>query len=88
MILVDPSSALPLVCHNPLFATIKREKIVEAVLGLLGLFYLLDIDYHKHQEVGLTIMQNLFLGDKSTPGDLINTISLVMADFNKFINID
>ena len=65
-----------LVCHNHIFCVLKKEKIAEAILALIGTFYLLDIDYLKQHEV----RYSLFFGDSSTPGDLINTISSLMAD--------
>ena len=85
--LIDSTSCY-LVCHNHIFCTIKKENIAEAILTLIGMFYLLDIDYPKQHEVGLTMMQNLFFDDTSTPGDLIDTISSLMADYTKFKNTE
>ena len=76
--LIDSTSCY-LVCNNQIFCSVNEEDIVEAVLTLIGMFYLLDIDYPKQHEVRL-MMQNLLFGDTSTPGDLISTISSLMAD--------
>jgi hypothetical protein len=46
---------------------------MEAALALIGLFYLLDVDYPKAHELGLTMLQNLVFQDLSTPDDLFNT---------------
>ena len=85
--LIDSTSCY-LVCHNQIFCSVNKEDIAEAVLTLIGMFYLLDIDYPKQHEVGLTMMQNLLFGDTSSPGDLINTISSLMADYTKFKNTE
>ena len=67
---------------------IKLEKFKEAILALIGSYYLLDIDYPKSHELGLTMLQYLVFKDKSSPGDLSTTLNGTIADYSRFKNIE
>jgi hypothetical protein len=56
------------------------------ILALIGMFYLLDIDYARYHELGFTVLQNIIFEDKNTPGDLINVFTAAMAEYAKFKN--
>jgi hypothetical protein len=62
-----------LMCSGNLVCKVELQKVMEAALALIGLFYLLDVDYPKAHELGLTMLQNLVFQDLSTPDDLFNT---------------
>ena len=61
-----------LTCACNLIFTVELKTIVEPVLALIGLFYLLDVDYPKAYELGLTMIHNLVFHDLNTPGDLLD----------------
>ncbi|XP_071949134.1 uncharacterized protein [Antedon mediterranea] len=73
-----------IVVGRAIVATMEITKLDEALVTFLATFYLLDIDYPKAQEVGLTILQQLVLGDTSTPVHLAKAVELSLVDYNKF----
>ena len=52
----------------------------------MGMFYLLDFDYPKSVELGLTMVHNLFFQDVNTPADMLNVFTSAMAGYDKFRN--
>ena len=69
LLCIDKTSAM---CAGNLIFTVKLKKIMEAVLALIALFYLLDVDYPKAYELGLTMIHNLVFQNLHTPGDLLD----------------
>ena len=86
MLLTDSSNAY-LICKGHILSTIQIEGFSEAILALIAVFYLLDIDYPKSHELGLTVLQHLIFEDTSSPGDLLNTINSTLSEFSEFKNI-
>lgn len=85
MLVLDSTSAY-LICKGNILSVIELVKCKEAVLALIGTFYLLDIDYPKSHELGLTMLHHLVFQDKSSPGDLLNTVNATFTEYNKFKN--
>jgi hypothetical protein len=54
---------------------------LEAVLTLVGFFYLMDFDYPKTHEIGLTMIQNLIFGDLRTPADIIGPFKSAKEEY-------
>lgn len=57
---------------------------MQAVLALIGVFYLIDVDYPKSHELGLTMLHNLVFQDMSTPADLLNSFESAKEDYLDF----
>ena len=68
-----------------MYCIIELENFKEAVLAMIGSFYLLDIDYRKSHELCLAILQHLVFEDKRSPCDLLNMLNATIAKF-KFNN--
>jgi hypothetical protein len=85
MLMVD-STMVYLIYKGSIIFTVKLDKVQEAILALIGMFYLLDIDYARYHELGFTVLQNIIFEDKNTPGDLINLFTAAMAEYAKFKN--
>lgn len=85
MLLLDASTTY-LICNGSLLCTVDLVNIQEAVLALIGLFYLMDVDYPKAYELGLSILQNLCFGDHNMPGDILNVFNNAIGEYLKFKN--
>ena len=73
-----------LTCAGHLIFTVELKKIVEAVLALIGLFYLFDVDYPKAYELGLTMIHNLVFHNLNTPGDLLDIFQSEKEEYLDF----
>ena len=67
-------------------SVVELKKLKEAVLALIGSYYLLDIDYPKSHELDLTMLRHLVFKDKSSPGDLLNTFNATITSYTAFKN--
>ncbi len=85
IILLTTSEVL-LVAGKIIVSRLERTKIDEALLALIGLFYLLDVDYPPEHELSLTILHYLVFGDKAVPSALVKPFNAVLADYTKFKN--
>ena len=65
---------------------VELKKLKEAVLALIGSYYLVDIDYPKSHELGLTMLKHLVFNDKSSLGDLLNTLNATITSYTAFKN--
>ena len=63
---------------------LDKEQMQEAVLTLVGLFYLMDVDYPKSHEIGLTMIQNLIFHDLSTPADIIDPFKNAKEEYLQY----
>ena len=82
-LLVDDTMAQ--ICRGHILSIIPLDKIKEAVLTFIGSFYLLDADYPKPHELGLTVLHNnLLFEDKATPADLVPAFYLALQNYSKF----
>lgn len=77
MLMVDSSFSY-LICKGAIIFSIELQKFQEAAIALIAVFYLLDIDYARSPELGLTVLH--------TPSDLINVFTCAMAEYTKFKN--
>ena len=73
-----------LICGSTILVKTEVTKIVEAVLALVALFYLIDADYPKPHELGLTMLHNLVFGDMNTPEDIIEQFETVKEQYVQF----
>ncbi|XP_033125439.1 uncharacterized protein LOC117123570 [Anneissia japonica] len=78
VLLLDATNSY-VVVGRTILTTVEISKLDEALLAFLGAFYLLDFDYPKSHEIGLSVLQCLILLDKETPADLLKTVESVMA---------
>ncbi|XP_028417701.1 uncharacterized protein LOC114544956 [Dendronephthya gigantea] len=83
LLCLDKTSAY-LVCQGTLIFTVELRNIMQAVLALIGLFYLIDVDYPKSHELGLTMLHSLLFHDMNTPADLYNSFESAKEDYLKF----
>ena len=65
---------------------VELKKLKEAVLALIGSYYLVDIDYPKSHELGLTMLKHLVFKDKISPGDLLNTLNATITSYTDYKN--
>ena len=62
------------------------EHPVDAILGLLGLCYLLDFDYPHQYEVDLTVLHYFTCCDRSVLWDILESFNATLQDYNIFKN--
>ena len=67
-------------------SVVELKKLKEAVIPLIGSYYIVDIDYLKSQELGLTMLKHLVFNDKSSLGDLLNTLNATITSYTAFKN--
>ena len=53
------TSEVLLVVGKIIVSSLERRNVQEALLGLIGLFYLLHVDYPAKHELGLTMLHYL-----------------------------
>ena len=86
---------LPILCLDKKFAylfgpsgnlilTLELGKILEAVLALIGVFYLFDVDYPPTHEPGLTMLHNMVFKDLNDPADLIKVFEAAKEKYLDF----
>ena len=80
------TSEVLLVVGKIIVSSLERFNVKEALLGLIGLFYLFDVDYPAEHELGLTMLHYLVFCDKSVPSVLIKPFNTLLADYSKFKN--
>ncbi len=84
MLCLDKKSAYLFGPSGKLILTLDLGKIVEAVLALIGLFYLLDVDYPQSHELGLTMLHNMVFQDLNVPADLIKLFETAKEKYLDF----
>ena len=60
-----------IIWKGSVMCVVEFKKLKEAVLALIGSYYLLDIDYTKSHELGSAMLQHVVFKDKSSPIFLI-----------------
>ena len=59
------ASEVLLVVGKIIVSSLERLNVKEALLGLIGLFYLFDVDYQAKHGLGSTMLHYLVFGDNS-----------------------
>ena len=85
MLILDTTSAY-IICKGSVMSVVELKKLKEAVIPLIGSYYIVDIDYLKSQELGLTMLKHLVFNDKSSLGDLLNTLNATITSYTAFKN--
>ena len=85
MLILDTTSAY-IICKGSVMSVVELKKLKEAVIPLIGSYYIVDIDYLKSQELGLTMLKHLVFKDKISPGDLLNTLNATITSYTAFKN--
>lgn len=83
--LIDSTTAY-IICNGSILVTIQLDKVMEAALAFIGMFYVLDIDYPPSHELGLTVLHSFMFGDKSTPAELLTPFDTAIEKYMKFKN--
>ena len=83
VILIDSDMVYVTVGKKILFSC-PVSNIMEATVGYLASFYLLDFDYPKMSEVGLNVLQHLIFQDKSVPKDIGVVFKCTLKAFHSF----
>lgn len=83
--LIDSTTAY-IICKGSIMVTIELDKVMEAALAFIGMFYVLDIDYPPSHELGLSVLHNFIFGDKSTPAELLSPFNTAIEEYTKFKN--
>ncbi|CAB4033331.1 Hypothetical predicted protein [Paramuricea clavata] len=83
VILLTSNEAILLV-GKVLVSSVDRPNLKEAFLALIGLFYLLVLDYPPNHEFGFTMLQFLIFGDESVPAEISKTFNTMLPDYQNF----
>ncbi|XP_028416858.1 uncharacterized protein LOC114541069 [Dendronephthya gigantea] len=73
-----------LIIGKKMVAELDEEKLNEGVLALLASFYLLDFDYPRFHEMGLTFLHQYIFKDMIVPTDIKPSFELVLTDYKNF----
>ena len=73
-----------LVIGNKIISKLEIAKLDEGLVAFLSLFYLLNFDYPRNQEIGLLMLQHFIFNDKNLPEDAVNSFNATVADYRKF----
>ena len=84
MLLVDLNFFFLIVSNKIISKIDKETEPIMALLGYIGLYYLLDCDYLLQYEVGLTVLQYIFYEDSSIPVDIHAHFNKSLEQFNKY----
>jgi len=82
--LATPLSKCYIIVGKKIVSQLEEEELDEGMLALLASFYLLDFDYLRHHEIGLTFMQQLVFEDMNVPIDLATSFNLAITNYNNF----
>ena len=75
-----------LITGKVIVSKIDGSKMDEALLALLATFYLLDLDYPRNLEIGLSILQNFIFGDQNVPEDISQSFQSALSSYQEFKN--
>ncbi|XP_028417767.1 uncharacterized protein LOC114542403 [Dendronephthya gigantea] len=81
LLCLDKTSAY-LICQGTLIFTVALKSLMRAVLALIGLFYVIDVDYPKSHELGLTMLHNLFINLVASDRQPHRVLTPIMVCFN------
>ena len=71
-----------------ILAKANVKEIAQVVVAFLATFYLLDFDYPRNYEIGLSIMQYYVFEDKHVPNDIAVTFNNVIETYQSYKGID
>ena len=83
MLLVDKAKCYLIVGKSILSET-PLSLLHEATIALLASFYLLDFDYPRSQEIGLSILQYFVFKDPNVPEDITGPYKSAMKSYCDF----
>eukprot|EP00112_Aurelia_sp_Birch-Aquarium-sp1_P023159 Seg679.17 transcript_id=Seg679.17/GoldUCD/mRNA.D3Y31 product="hypothetical protein" protein_id=Seg679.17/GoldUCD/D3Y31 len=80
-VLLATSEQAFVIVGKQIICEVDTEKLDEAVVAHLAAFYLLDFDYPKNSEVGMSMLQYLLFNDESIPQDITTQFKNTVAAY-------
>ena len=73
-----------LVLGKKIFCAFNFKDLPQAAIAYLASYYVLDFDYPKNLELGLSVLQYFCFEDKATPVDVAKSFNHAIAEFNTY----
>ena len=70
-----------------IITSVETRNAVVALLGFIGIHYVLDFDYPQNHEVGLSIFHSFFFfffQNTHIPGDFLRPFNSVLDEYNTY----